>query len=72
MRSPRLHVAFVCSFNRARSVMAAALFAEQLRERGLGNVVAVSSAGTFALSPSAGSFGAENAANYSVPAESNE
>jgi protein-tyrosine-phosphatase len=28
--------------------MAAALFAEQLRERGLGNVVAVSSAGTFA------------------------
>jgi protein-tyrosine-phosphatase len=46
--SPRLHVAFVCSFNRARSVMAAALFAEQLRERGLGDVVRVSSAGTLA------------------------
>jgi len=44
--SPRLHVAFVCRFNRARSVMAAALFAEQLRERGLGDVVRVSSAGT--------------------------
>ena len=48
MSSPRLHVAFVCSFNRARSVMAAALFAEQLRERGLGDVVRVSSAGTVA------------------------
>lgn len=48
MSSPRLHVAFVCSFNRARSVMAAALFAEQLRERGLSDVVRVSSAGTVA------------------------
>jgi protein-tyrosine-phosphatase len=47
-RSPRLHVAFVCSFNRARSVMAAAIFAEQLRERGLDNLVQVSSAGTVA------------------------
>ena len=46
MSSPRLHVAFVCRFNRARSVMAAALFAEQLRERGLGDLVRVSSAGT--------------------------
>lgn len=46
--SPRLHVAFVCSFNRARSVMAAAMFAEQLRERGLGDLVRVSSAGTAA------------------------
>jgi protein-tyrosine-phosphatase len=46
--SPRLHVAFVCSFNRARSVMAAALFADQLRERGLGALVRVSSAGTAA------------------------
>lgn len=44
----RLHVAFVCSFNRARSVMAAALFAEQLRERGLADLVRVSSAGTLA------------------------
>ncbi|WP_156764566.1 hypothetical protein [Mycobacterium sp. E3247] len=48
MGNPRLHVAFVCSFNRARSVMAAALFAEQLRERGLEDVVRVSSAGTLA------------------------
>ncbi|ORB76287.1 arsenate reductase/protein-tyrosine-phosphatase family protein [Mycobacterium scrofulaceum] len=48
MGEPRLHVAFVCSFNRARSVMAAALFAEQLRERGLSDVVRVSSAGTLA------------------------
>ncbi|MBV8181640.1 MAG: hypothetical protein JOY55_08975 [Mycobacterium sp.] len=48
MGSPRLHVAFVCSFNRARSVMAAVLFAEQLRERGLGDLVRVSSAGTAA------------------------
>ena len=40
--SPRLHVAFVCSFNRARSVMAAVLFAEQLRELGLGDLVQVS------------------------------
>jgi protein-tyrosine-phosphatase len=48
LSSPRLHVAFVCSFNRARSVMAAALFAEQLQERGLGDVVQVSSAGTLA------------------------
>jgi protein-tyrosine-phosphatase len=46
--SPRLHVAFVCRFNRARSVMAAALFAEQLRERGLADLVRVSSAGTLA------------------------
>ncbi len=46
--SPRLHVTFVCSFNRARSVMAATLFAAQLRERGLGALVRVSSAGTAA------------------------
>jgi len=46
--SPRLHVAFVCSFNRARSVMAATLFADELRERGLGDLVWVSSAGTAA------------------------
>jgi protein-tyrosine-phosphatase len=46
--SPRLHVAFICSFNRARSVMAAVLFAEQLRERGLADLVRVSSAGTIA------------------------
>lgn len=46
--SPRLHVAFVCSFNRARSVMAAAIFADQLRERGLSDLVRVTSAGTAA------------------------
>jgi protein-tyrosine-phosphatase len=46
--SARLHVSFVCSFNRARSVMAATLFAEQMRERGLGDLVRVSSAGTLA------------------------
>lgn len=44
--SPRLHVAFVCTFNRARSVTAAVMFAEQLRRVGLGDLVRVSSAGT--------------------------
>lgn len=37
---------FVCSYNRGRSVMAAAMFAHQLQQRGLGDVVRVSSAGT--------------------------
>jgi protein-tyrosine-phosphatase len=70
--SPRLHVAFVCSFNRARSVMAAALFAEQLRERGLGDLVRVSSAGTLAC---AGDRADEQACSvlrergYPVPAD---
>jgi protein-tyrosine-phosphatase len=42
-----LHISFVCRFNRARSPMAAAVFAEQLRRRGLGDVVRISSAGTY-------------------------
>ena len=72
MSSPRLHVAFVCSFNRARSVMAAVLFAEQLRERGLGDLVQVSSAGTVA---SVGDSADEQACSvlgergYPVPAD---
>lgn len=36
----------LCSFNRGRSVMAAAMFKHELRQRGLGDVVRVSSAGT--------------------------
>lgn len=44
-----LHISFVCRFNRARSVMAAAMFSHQLRLRGLGDVVRVSSAGTSVL-----------------------
>ena len=39
-----LHVSFVCTYNRARSVMAAAMFTHQLQQRGA--VVRVSSAGT--------------------------
>lgn len=39
-----LHVCFVCTFNRARSVMASAIFAQQLSGRGLSGV-RVSSAG---------------------------
>lgn len=46
MTNPQLHVSFICTFNRARSVMAAAMFVEQLRRRGLGEVVRVSSGGT--------------------------
>jgi protein-tyrosine-phosphatase len=67
-----LHVAFVCSFNRARSVMAAALFAEQLRERGLGDLVRVSSAGTAALvgdTADEQAFAALGARGYPVPAD---
>lgn len=45
------HIAFVCRYNRARSVMAATVFAEQLRRRGLGGAVRISSAGT---NPTAG------------------
>lgn len=43
------HIAFVCRFNMARSVMAAAVFVEELRRCGLGDAVRVSSAGTGAL-----------------------
>lgn len=44
---PKLHVSFVCTYNRGRSVMAAAMFAHQLRARGLGDQVRVSSCGTW-------------------------
>uniref|UniRef100_UPI00389A839B low molecular weight protein-tyrosine-phosphatase n=1 Tax=Mycobacterium sp. HUMS_1102779 TaxID=3383487 RepID=UPI00389A839B len=41
-----LHVTFVCTGNICRSVMAEKMFADQLRRRGLGDAVRVSSAGT--------------------------
>lgn len=45
-RGPVMHVAFVCTYNRARSVMAATMFEQGLRERGLHKVIRVTSAGT--------------------------
>lgn len=41
-----LHVTFICSGNICRSPMAEKMFAEQLRRRGLGDAVRVTSAGT--------------------------
>lgn len=41
-----LHVTFVCTGNICRSVMAEKMFADQLRRRGLGDAVRVTSAGT--------------------------
>ncbi|GLB81404.1 low molecular weight protein-tyrosine-phosphatase [Mycobacterium kiyosense] len=41
-----LHVTFVCSGNICRSPMAEKMFAHQIRERGLGDLVRVTSAGT--------------------------
>jgi len=41
-----LHVTFICSGNICRSPMAEKMFAQQIRERGLGERVRVSSAGT--------------------------
>ena len=41
-----LHVTFVCTGNICRSVMAEKMFADQLRRRGLGDTVRVTSAGT--------------------------
>ena len=41
-----LHVTFVCTGNICRSVMAEKMFADQLRRRGLGEAVRVTSAGT--------------------------
>ena len=41
-----LHVTFVCTGNICRSPMAEKMFADQLRRRGLGDVVRVTSAGT--------------------------
>ncbi|MFN8072836.1 MAG: low molecular weight protein-tyrosine-phosphatase [Mycobacterium sp.] len=49
MSDPRdalLHVTFVCSGNICRSPMAEKMFAHQIAERGLADVVRVSSAGT--------------------------
>ena len=48
MSDPReaLHVTFVCSGNICRSPMAEKMFADQLRRRGLGDAVRVTSAGT--------------------------
>lgn len=42
----KLHVTFVCSGNICRSPMAEKMFAHQITERGLADVVRVSSAGT--------------------------
>jgi protein-tyrosine phosphatase len=43
---PLLHVTFVCSGNICRSPMAEKMFAHQIEERGLADVVRVTSAGT--------------------------
>jgi len=44
--SEPLHVTFVCTGNICRSPMAEKMFADQLRRRGLGEAVRVTSAGT--------------------------
>jgi protein-tyrosine phosphatase len=44
--SDPLHVTFVCTGNICRSPMAEKMFAHQLRQRGLGDAVRVTSAGT--------------------------
>jgi protein-tyrosine phosphatase len=44
--SERLHVTFICSGNICRSPMAEKMFAHQISERGLSDVVRVTSAGT--------------------------
>ena len=44
--SSPLHVTFVCTGNICRSPMAEKMFADQLRRRGLGHAVRVTSAGT--------------------------
>ncbi len=44
--SEPLHVTFVCTGNICRSPMAEKVFADQLRRRGLGDAVRVTSAGT--------------------------
>ncbi|PSN05646.1 protein tyrosine phosphatase, partial [Siccibacter turicensis] len=43
--SDPLHVTFVCTVNICRSPIAAKMFAQQLRHRGLGDAVRVISAG---------------------------
>ena len=45
-QEPLLHVTFVCTGNICRSPMAEKMFAHQIAERGLADVVRVSSAGT--------------------------
>ena len=42
---PRLHVTFICTGNICRSPMAEKMFAHQISQRGLGDVVRVTSAG---------------------------
>lgn len=44
--APPLHITFVCSGNICRSPMAEKMFGHQIAERGLADVVRVSSAGT--------------------------
>ncbi|WP_144207285.1 low molecular weight protein-tyrosine-phosphatase [Mycobacterium tilburgii] len=44
--SEPLHVTFICTGNICRSPMAEKMFAHQLRQRGLGDAVRVTSAGT--------------------------
>lgn len=46
MSEPRLHITFVCTGNICRSPMAEKMFADQIRRRGLGDAVRVTSAGT--------------------------
>ncbi|MEB3020901.1 low molecular weight protein-tyrosine-phosphatase [[Mycobacterium] crassicus] len=46
MSEPTLHVTFVCTGNICRSPMAEKMFAHQLAQRGLGEAVRVTSAGT--------------------------
>lgn len=46
MSDHRVHVTFVCSGNICRSPMAEKMFAHQITERGLADVVRVTSAGT--------------------------
>lgn len=43
---PRLHITFVCTGNICRSPMAEKMFAHQINQRGLDDVVRVTSAGT--------------------------
>ncbi len=46
MSDPRLHITFVCTGNICRSPMAEKMFAHQISQRGLHDVVRVTSAGT--------------------------
>lgn len=46
MSDPALHITFVCTGNICRSPMAEKMFAHQLAQRGLGDAVRVTSAGT--------------------------